>query len=211
VAAGVKDRAREAYVLLAPGDLVVRHLWLFAQHWVDESADELEDEDFDYHKREARITALRRSALDEIWRDTGYDGIMRLCSLGNAESAVGWQLADGVIAPAQWQSFLNRLSGQSAPPAELKIDNLLSGFLGRLDPGARRATLSALLGDFAAAGAADKAVRLLKCAPFRAETWTRLEVLPEEWRQRYWRETYVRWERQDESEINTLVDRLLEA
>jgi hypothetical protein len=36
-------------------------------------------------------------------------------------------------------------------------------------------------------------------------------VLPEEWRHRYWRETYVRWDRHDESEINTLVDRLLEA
>jgi hypothetical protein len=131
--------------------------------------------------------------------------------LGNAESAIGWHLAGGVIAPAQWQSLLDRLSGQDAPPAELKTDNLLFGFLGRLDPDARRATVSALLEDFAAAGAADKAVRLLKCAPFRAETWAHLEALPEEWRQRYWHETYVRWERRDESEINTLIDRLLEA
>ena len=210
VAGDVKDRAREAYALLAPSDLVVRHLWLFAEQWVDESSDELEDEEFDYHQREARIAALRKAALDEIWREAAYDGIMRLCGLGNAESAIGWQLAGGVIAPAQWQSFLDRLSGQGAPPAELKIDNLLSGFLGRLDADARCATLSALLEDLAATDAADKAIRLLKCAPFRAETWAHLEALPEEWRQRYWRETYVRWERQDESEINTLVECLLD-
>lgn len=211
VPGGMKDRAREAYALLAPGDLVMRHLWLFAEHWVDESSDELEDENFDYHQHEARIAELRNAALNEIWREAAYDGIMRLCGLGNAESTIGWQLAGGVIAPAQWKNFLDRLSGQGAPPAGLKIDNLLSGFLGRLDPVARCATLSALLQDFAAGSAADKAVRLLKCAPFRAETWAHLEAVPEEWRRCYWHETYVRWERQDESEINTLVDRLLEA
>jgi hypothetical protein len=180
VAGDVKDGAREAYALLAPDDLVVRHLWLFADHWVDESSDELQDEHFDYHRHAARIAALRETALDEIWRGAAYDGIIRLCGLGNAENVIGWHLAGGVIAPAQWQSFLDRLSGQGAPSAELKIDNLLSGFLGRLDSDARHATLSELLEDYAGTSAADKAVRLLKCAPFRADTWAHLEALPEE-------------------------------
>ena len=167
LSAGINDRAREAFGLLEPGDLVVRHLWLFADHWVGESFHEQEGEDLDYHQHEARITALRKVAVNEIWLDAGYNGIMRLCALGNAASAIGWQLA-GVLTPTQWQSFLSRLSGQRAPPAELKIDNLLSGFLERLDRDARRATLIALLEDFAATGSADMAVRLLKCAPFRA-------------------------------------------
>jgi hypothetical protein len=171
----------------------------------------LEEEHFDYHQHATRIAALRIAALDEIWREAAYDGIIRLCGLGNAERAIGWHLAGDVIAPAERQSFLERLSGQVVRPAELKIDNLLFGFLARLEPDTRRATLSALLEDATVSNAAGRAVRLLKCAPFRAETWAHLEALPEEWRQRYWRETYVDWERQDESEINIFVDRLLEA
>jgi addiction module HigA family antidote len=211
VAASVKDRAREAYTLLAPRDLVVRHLWLFAQHWVDESADELEDEDFDYHKREARVSALRKTALTEIWRNRGYDGLMQLCELGSAESAIGWHLADGVLAPAGLAAFLDRLVGQGAQPAEAKIDSLLSGFLNRLEPTTRHAAISALIKTYIAADEPAKVVRLLKCAPFRAEIWAYLEELPPAWQQRYWREAYVRWEGQDESEFNTLVDRLIEA
>ncbi len=40
------------YDSLRPDDPVIRHGWLFADHWVQESADEIEEEDFDY--REAR-------------------------------------------------------------------------------------------------------------------------------------------------------------
>ncbi len=205
-----KDRAREAYDLLGPTDLIMRHLWLFAQHWVDESADELENDDLSYDKREARVAALRKAALQEIWRDSGYDGIMRLCELGNADSVIGWLLADGVIPREERINFLDRLAGQLARPAEPKVDNVLSGFLGRLDADARDTTITELLRGFLPLRAEDKAVRILKCAPFRAETWKHLDAMPDDLRQRYWRETYVRWERQDESEFNTLVDRLLE-
>jgi hypothetical protein len=66
MAADVKDHARQAYALLTPDDLVVRHLWLFTEYWVLGSSYELDDEHFDYHKREARIAGLRKAALDEI-------------------------------------------------------------------------------------------------------------------------------------------------
>lgn len=208
-----KDRARDAYDLLGPTDIIMRHLWLFAQHWVDESADELDDDDLSYEKREARVTALRKAALQEIWNASGYDGIMRLCELGNANGVVGWQLADGVIPPEQHVDVLARLAGQPAPPAEPKIDHLLSAFLGRLDADTRNQVVTELLLRFLRAGAegADKTIRILKCSPFRAETWKHVDTLPDDLRQRYWRETYVQWERQDETEFNTIVDRLLEA
>ena len=207
----IRGRAREVYAALAPADLLVRHQWLFAQHWVDESADEYEEEGFDYLKREARIAALRNEALTEIWGAAGDGGIIRLCELGNADSAIGWQLADGVIPLAEQGAFLWRLASRAEPPAALKIDNLLSGFLGRLDAETRMETLADLLERCRPVGAADIAIRLLKCSPFRAETWALLDTIPAEWRQRYWREAYVRWEGQDDREITMLVDRLLEA
>jgi hypothetical protein len=212
VTGAAKDRAREVYDLLRPADLIVRHLWLFAQHWVDEPAGEIEDDDLSYDKHEARVAALRKAALQDIWSEFGYDGIVRLCELGHADGAIGWHLADGIIPPEQYLDVLARLASQLAPPAEPKIDHLLSAFLGRLDANMRTEVISELLRRFpsAAAEGADKMIRVLKCSLFRAETWKHVDALPENLRRRYWRETYVRWERQDESEFNTIVDRLLE-
>ena len=207
----VKDHAREVYELLAPRDLIVRHLWLFAQHWVDESADELDEQDFDFEKREARVASLRKAALTEIWETSHYDGIMRLCTLGDASSIVGWQLADDIIPTVERAPFLERLTAQGTPPSQQKVDNLLAGFLARLDMEDRRKLTGTMLKSFVMADTADKAIRLLGCSPFRATTWTHLDSLPEEWQRRYWRETYVHWEHQDEAEINMLVTRLLEA
>ena len=213
VSGAARDRVREAYELLRPNDLIMRHLWLFAQSWVDESADELEDKDFDFDKHQNRVDTLRKAALEEIWRASGYDGIVRLCGLGNADFAIGWLLSDGVIPTEQHPAVLDRLASQIAPPPEQKIDHLISSYLARLNPDVRCHTVSGLLRRFLSAGAdgANKSIRILKCSLFRAETWRHVDMLPEELRRRYWRETYVHWDRQSEGELNILVDRLIEA
>jgi hypothetical protein len=43
---------------------VIRHGWLFAKQWVEESADELEDDELDFTAREERIHALRLECQD---------------------------------------------------------------------------------------------------------------------------------------------------
>lgn len=206
----VKDRAREAFAALEPKDVIVRHLWLFAAHWVDESSDELDDEDLDVRKREARITTLREAALSDIWQTRGYDGVMALCERGGADSTIGWLLPE-ILDAADRVVVLDRLAAQSAPPSEIKVDNVISGFIGGVGANARTPLLAELLGRYAKNGSADKAIRLVKCAPFRKTTWDLLALLPEDWHSRYWRETYVRWEDQDEEEFKTLIDKLLDA
>jgi addiction module HigA family antidote len=212
VAGAAKNRAREVNDLLRPADLVTHHLWLFADYWIDESAEELEDSDFSLDKHEARVGALRQAALEEIWRDCGYEGVMRLCELGKADAAIGWQLA-GIVPADETVDLLERLAGQPEPPQAQKIDTLLSGFLGRLDAASRDQAITELLLRFLRPDAAspDKAIRILKCCSFRAQTWNHVDALAVELQHRYWRETYVHWERQDEAEINILIDRLIEA
>lgn len=205
-----EDRAREAYELLAPRDPIVRNLWLFGQHWVDESADDLDGEEINYEKREARISALRKAAIGSIWNAYGYDGVLRLSAMGNADGVIGWHLANELVAEGLRLETLYRLAGQLAPADITKIDNIISGFLMRLDASDRDALVTKLMNRFLVEGAPDKAIRILKCGPFRAGTWKHLSSLPDDWHQRYWRETYVRWERQDEEEFNILVDRLLD-
>ena len=205
----VRDRAREAYNLLEPKDVVIKHLWLFQAHWVDESAEELEDEQVDYRQRSARIEALRKAALTEIWTAGGYDRILELIERSGAENAIGWALADGVVSQSVHAAFLEHLAGQAEPPPEAKVATVMMGFLLKLDPQARQALLSGLLEKFVANDLRDKALRLLRAAPFRIETWAHLVSLPEEWQGEYWKTAYVRWEDQDETETNYLVDALV--
>ena len=84
-----RECARQAYARLESQNPVVRHQWLFLSQWVDESADEFEDEHLDYQKREERIARQQREALQEVWAESGLDGIKELCRLGNASRVVG--------------------------------------------------------------------------------------------------------------------------
>lgn len=86
----VDERARAAYEALEPTDLVLRHSWLFKQAWVDESADEISDEEFDYKKREERISQLRQSAIEEVLAQGGISEVFRLADSGQAQHTAGW-------------------------------------------------------------------------------------------------------------------------
>ncbi|WP_420559771.1 HigA family addiction module antitoxin [Tepidicaulis sp.] len=79
------NRAKRALELLQPSDVVVRHKWLFAKQWVEESADEIEEEDFDWESRDKRIAELRRDAVREILSHEGVGGLWRLSVLIAAE------------------------------------------------------------------------------------------------------------------------------
>ena len=87
-----KDRARTAYEKLQPHDPVVRHAWLFAQHWIEASGDEIEDEHFDYSKHNERTQKLRATAMKEIWMERGFEGVTALLSRSNAPDTVGGSL-----------------------------------------------------------------------------------------------------------------------
>lgn len=80
---------REAYESLRPHDPVIRNGWLFADHWVQESADEIQEEDVDFQKREERIDRLRREAMTEIWTERGFEGVRELLADSGTAGTIG--------------------------------------------------------------------------------------------------------------------------
>ena len=202
-----KDRARDAYRLLTPDDVVVRHQWLFTANWVEESADELEDEATDFQKREERVRRLRVEALEEIWRKKRLEGIMALVSTSDAAFVIGWHLADGVIGASGAAEFMKRCLAVDDANLVNRMDELSAGFLSRVDTHLRLETTRALL----AALPPSQVCRLLKCSPFQRETWLLVDSQPSEIREQYWREIHPGSLRQDAPEINEVIDRLLEA
>ncbi len=203
-----KDRARQIYAMLTPQDPVASYEWLFRAHWVQESSDEFEDEQFDYQKREDRVRNERVAALQQIWTHKGYDGLRALIVKSGAESTIGWHMAEAVIATPEAAGFLDwcmTLDESLAPAA--KMDELARGFLLQTEPAMREQITTDLLIALPAASRC----RLLKCLPFQRETWVHVDTQEPRVRAEYWRDVYPGWLRQDFPDINEAVDRLLEA
>src|SRR5439155_292994 len=87
---GLATAAKAAYAALEPSDILNKHAWLFRNAWVDESADEIADIDnFDFHKREERISNQRTEAFREILAQRGLAGVLALSERGNAAWVIG--------------------------------------------------------------------------------------------------------------------------
>src|SRR5580692_780210 len=205
----VREQAKVAYERLIPSDPVIRHQWLFAQQWVDESFDELEDDTIDVEKWERKIGQMRSTALEEVWKTSGYLGIVRLCESGDASYVVGRLLAAGIVVRQEAIEFIYRLTSDRASKP---ITGCISGFLEVLDDGARDNLISFLTERFAKEGAAgdDKKGRLLLGAPFRRQSWLHVEKLSPSLRERYWKEVLPYPARHDRDERHELIARLLE-
>ena len=201
-----QDRARAACDRLEPRDLVIRHSWLFVNFWIEPSADEGEGEDLDYEKRAETLRGLRVSAIEEIWRVRGFDGITEILTDCGAPLAVGQALEVSIVQSRARIDFLRQCLSVTGS-LEVNMDLCISGFLGAIEDGAR-ATLLASAAQGADAG---RIARLLRCAPFRQHTWHLLDRYDREVRDRYWREVRPDWNRFTEAEVVELVDRLLEA
>lgn len=84
---------KEAYAALEPKELIDKYYWLFRAHWVDESADEIENvTEMDFSEREEFIRLKRINALKEIFKEKGYQGILELCSKGDCATTIGFLL-----------------------------------------------------------------------------------------------------------------------
>jgi hypothetical protein len=202
----IHDRAREAYNSLQPLDPILRHRWLFANQWVNESADEIEEGDFDYRKREKRVDMLRREAMTEIWTERGFEGITGLLSRSGAPGTIGHYAASCVVGIQPRLDFIRHclaLEGDLRGNAE----GCLYGFLLSLGDDARAEVIRAVIEVLPA----EERKRLFVCAPFQASTWRLLDRYDEELRAGYWKDVLPHWAEYTPAEIIELVDRLLEA
>ena len=71
-------------------DSVVQHAWLFANQWIEFSADDMsKNGDFDHSEHQKRIHELRATAMKEIWEKRGFEGVTALLSCRSAADVVG--------------------------------------------------------------------------------------------------------------------------
>ena len=199
-----ETRHRVAYAKLEPADLVVRHAWLFANHWGNLSVDETEE--FDMKKREREIRQLRDKAMTEIWEARGFEGVAALLAFGGLPDTAGVSLTSTIENPADRIDFLLKCLSISGD-LEKRMDSCLQGFLRFLGDDTREA----LIVSTAAQANTDRIVRLVRSAPFRQGTWRLLDRFGAEIRDRYWRKIAPEWDLHGEAELAELIDRLIAA
>ncbi len=199
-----KDRARIAYKKLQPHDPVVRHTWLFAQHWVEPSSDEIEDENFDYTKHNEKIRTLRTRAMKEIWMECGFEGVKALLSRSDPSATIGDSLGLNITTMNAQRDFLRQCLSITGD-LERKVDGCIQGFLMSVDDGALGTLLSAVCEDMDT----NEIVRLFRCTPFKQNTWRLLDQYGQEIRDRYWQEVVPQWNHHSEEELIEIIDRLL--
>lgn len=200
------------YERLTPKDVVVQHQWLFAQHWVEESRDELDTiqtDGYDFEKRQAKIDKLRTVALQEIWAQQEYRGVLRLCEGGNAPYVIGFTLAKILRDRSSVLVFIEQIASEKAGH---KYDFCLAGFLNGIDATERQVVVE----HFRKVGSASTSnqaalIRILKACPFAHETWLLVAESPRSVQLAYWGEVLPGWAKFESGDNNFVIDRLLEA
>jgi addiction module HigA family antidote len=201
-----RDRARKAYEGLRPHDPVTRHGWLFASQWLRVSADEIEQEGFDYRKRQERIDTLRREAMIEIWTERSFGGVEELLVGSGVADTVGRYLASCVIGTRPRVDFIRRCLALDGG-IRIKGEWCLMGFLWAIEDESRARMLQAAADELPA----EELRRLFVCAPFQASTWHLLDKYGDDVRDGYWKDVYPSWGQHTPAELTEMIDRLLKA
>lgn len=200
------NNAQLVYEALQPQDVINRHEWLFRDSYVDESADELQDDANDFQKREERITNLRVDALTSVLKERGFDGIFELADRGKACVQVGWLMVSRVLSRDQVADFV--VATQKGEPGanSWARKNLVFGALGALADEA-----PAVLQRIRPSLTPEAFVRVLQLAPFRRSTWALVDELDDFTRETYWKGVRPDWLRTADGDLNEAVERLLSA
>ncbi len=197
--------ASAAYDVLEPTDTLNKNEWLFRQQWVDESADELQDDDFDFGKHEERVNKKRTEALKAIYEERGVEGVFSLAEMGKAAGVIGYLMA--TILP---QQDIAGFIGAAMPEqmgATWARKNIVHGAVRAVEKGDARASV---LAELKKLWSEKHFAEVLQLAPFDGSTWSLIDKLSLEAKEHYWSNVVPSWDRQSDEDLNEAVRLLLQ-
>ncbi len=205
--ASLTATARKVYEALEPSDLLDKHAWLFKEHWVEESADELDQEESDFRAREERIAAQRLDSLREILTQRGTKGVIELCEKGNASWVIGRLLGQELLNSGTFVDIILEALPNSDDPSGGQRKSLIAGLLRSTEEAGSTAMLKAIKRQLTESDF----VRVLLLAPYRKLTWGIVSKLTKGNQTHYWANVAPDWIFEDETENREGIERLLEA
>jgi addiction module HigA family antidote len=199
--------AKDAYAALEPANLLNKYEWLFRNTWVEESADELQEEEIDFRNREERITKLRVNALREIFAQLGMTGVLELAQMGQAAAQIGWIAARELLPEDQISSLLLTALSPVRENNSWPMRNVIQGAIRAISIDTFRNIVNELGHELSQ----EDLVYVFLLAPFRRSTWQMVDKLDEVHRQKYWQTVSPDWIFESDEENDEAVERLLMA
>ncbi len=206
----LSQKARDVYLALEPSDLLNKHAWLFQNGWVDESYDEIHDDDeLDYQKRDERITQQRAEALREVYKKLGIKGIIALANQGKAAFQIGAIVATHVLDKEPLVTLLR----EALSAILVQQDDVY--FLKQLVGGAFRFTAEdkreSLVSAISETLTDEEKVQLLLLCQFNSKTWQLVSRLSAPAQEKYWNDVAPDWiiSSNSDSEAIEAVNKLL--
>ena len=153
-----------------------KYEWLFLRSWVDESIDELSEDEINLLSHDQRIEKLRTKALTDIMQEQGIPGIFVLAKKEITQREIGALLVSNILTDKQIEEIILQCLRTS-----LDYDGLLIGML-RSSKDKKKTIYMKLRSKITE----DEALRLLLLSPYRTATWNLVDQLSAEARSRYW-------------------------
>jgi len=204
---GIK-RLEALYDALKPQDVVVRHVWLFAEGW-PRPPERVRDETFD--RRGGHLQKLREAALREVFAEKGVAGITELAAGARGTMTVGATL--GALSLDQ-TILVDWIAGEAADLLSTDpLTSTLSGLLRWSSTDISAALVRAIVERAQASQwSTDKLARLLTIAPDGRTTWDLADALGPEVEEAYWRLCHPGfWLRDEPEDFRFALQRLLRA
>lgn len=200
--------AQKVFDRLLPTNLTARHRWLFENHWIDFSADELEGK-INHELRERKLNEAREVAIHEIWQANGRDGIIDFSCAMKFPYIVGVVLTGN---PPEGFSVREVMDATLLHAQEEPANAFIAGILNAL----KVEDLTSLLVESLDAlqdGKQDErnTLRIFRSAPVQSATLEVLAKASPEIIAQYWKTAPIGWGKWQSEEIEIIVKSLLDA
>lgn len=198
---------KELYELLEPGDLLLKHQWLFAESWVEYTPEELEGDNFDHDAREKGLEMQRISALREIVSERGIQGVLDLLKKSKTGHQIGRLLYNELMDRDDILDFIFQcLIYENS----YEFGGCISGILLQLEENERNLIVTHLTERVITyENEVELIARLFIYSPFAKNTWDQLAEQSEETQNYYWLNINP-WRCDTPDELNFSVRRLME-
>ena len=191
---------------LQPSDPVLLHKWMFSWNWTRYPETSWRSED-DYEVLERSVGEKRLDALREIWSSCGFEGVTAIIETSDeAPHFVGMLMPQVLKEDESSAYFALACIHASKGDDSSHHAYCLRATMQNTSPGDLERIIERVELDIGEVGL----LFLFLCLPFRGSTWGLLEQKGEYFRSEYWKNVRPFRSGSTSSELNELVDRLLE-
>lgn len=195
--------------VLKPQDVIEKHGWLFLNNYVEESLDDIHDDDYDYQARDKRITVLRNEAMEEVWKISGCKGVLELLELTKDGFIVGWTFGGLKVAEREISSLIHSVYVKAILAESHVHKSFVQGIL------AKRKDVVQELFYLVEAESIEQRTEIdagIFCTlmPFSGSTINFVESLGTFINKVFWKNVTPNYYKDSDIEINSLVHQLLE-